>query len=91
MLRLEGLDKTYATGDRALKAVDLEVPAGQVLALIGPSGAGKSTLIRCVNRLVEPTAGKAYLDGVELTSLSSGALRKERRRMGYDISRIRVG
>ena len=46
MLRLEKLVKTYKTGDQALKAVELEVPAGQVLALIGPSGAGKSTLIR---------------------------------------------
>ena len=82
MLRLEKLVKTYKTGDQALKAVDLEIPEGQVLALIGPSGAGKSTLIRCINRLVEPTSGKVYLAGVELTGLSSGALRKERRRMG---------
>ncbi|MDH5453839.1 MAG: phosphonate ABC transporter ATP-binding protein, partial [Paracoccaceae bacterium] len=40
MLRLEGLTKRYPTGDLALKGVDLEVPKGQVLALIGPSGAG---------------------------------------------------
>ena len=82
MLRLEKLIKTYKTGDQALKAVDLHVPEGQVLALIGPSGAGKSTLIRCINRLVEPTSGKVFLGDVELTSLSSGALRRERRRMG---------
>jgi phosphonate transport system ATP-binding protein len=82
MLRLEKLVKTYRTGDQALKAVDLEIPEGQVLALIGPSGAGKSTLIRCINRLVQPTSGKVYLAGTELTGLSSGALRKERRRMG---------
>lgn len=82
MLRLEKLVKTYKTGDQALKTVDLEVPEGQVLALIGPSGAGKSTLIRCINRLVEPTSGRVFLAGTELTSLSSGALRKERRRMG---------
>ena len=82
MLRLEKLVKTYKTGDQALKAVDLEVPDGQVLALIGPSGAGKSTLIRCINRLVEPTSGKVYLGDVELSGLSSGNLRKERRRMG---------
>ncbi|HFQ15381.1 MAG TPA: phosphonate ABC transporter ATP-binding protein [Rhodobacteraceae bacterium] len=82
MLRLEELDKTYATGDRALKAVNLEVPKGQVLALIGPSGAGKSTLIRCINRLVEPTSGKVWLDDLELTSLGSAALRRARRRMG---------
>lgn len=82
MLRLQQLDKTYATGDRALKSVDLEVPKGQVLALIGPSGAGKSTLIRCINRLVEPTGGQVWLDDVELTSLRPAALRRARRRMG---------
>jgi phosphonate transport system ATP-binding protein len=82
MLRLEKLTKVYKTGEMALNAVDLEVPKGQVLALIGPSGAGKSTLIRCINRLVEPTSGKVQLDGMELTTLGSGALRRARRRMG---------
>ncbi|MDA0224418.1 MAG: phosphonate ABC transporter ATP-binding protein [Rhodobacterales bacterium] len=82
MLRLEKLTKTYKTGDKALSAVDLEVPLGQLVALIGPSGAGKSTLIRCINRLVEPTSGSVYLGGVDLTRLGSGRLRKERRRMG---------
>ncbi|MCP4317968.1 MAG: phosphonate ABC transporter ATP-binding protein [Hyphomicrobiales bacterium] len=82
MLRLENLVKTYRTGDQALKGVHLEVPQGQVLALIGPSGAGKSTLIRCINRLVEPSSGKVWLGETELTTLRSGALRRERRRMG---------
>ncbi|MGG5889866.1 phosphonate ABC transporter ATP-binding protein [Falsiroseomonas sp. HC035] len=82
LLTLEKLTKRYATGDLALDHVDLQVPAGQVMALIGPSGAGKSTLIRCVNRLVEPTSGTVQLDGVNLTSLGSGALRRARRRMG---------
>ena len=82
MLRLEALTKRYKTGDLALKGVNLEIPDGQVVALIGPSGAGKSTLIRCVNRLVEPTSGKVTLNDDELTSLSQSALRKARRRMG---------
>lgn len=82
MLRIVGLGKRYNTGDEALKDVDLEIPDGQVIALIGPSGAGKSTLIRCVNRLVEPTRGKIFLGDVELTSLGSRALRKARRKMG---------
>lgn len=82
MLRLEGLTKRYPTGDLALKGVDLEVPNGQVLALIGPSGAGKSTLIRCINRLVQPTGGRAVLDGEDITALGSGGLRRARRRMG---------
>ncbi len=82
MLFLENLVKQYKTGDRALKSISLEVPKGQVMALIGPSGAGKSTLIRCVNRLVEPTSGSVRLGDMELTSLGAGGLRRARRRMG---------
>ena len=82
MLKLENLTKRYNTGDLALQGIDLSIPSGQVLALIGPSGAGKSTLIRCINRLVEPTNGSAILNEVNLTKLSSRALRKSRRKMG---------
>ncbi|MFD1511526.1 phosphonate ABC transporter ATP-binding protein [Lacimonas salitolerans] len=82
MLRLEGLSKTYKTGDTALADVTLEVPKGQIMGLIGPSGAGKSTLIRCINRLVEPTAGKVMLGDVDLAKLGKGDLRRQRRRIG---------
>lgn len=82
MLKLKKLVKTYTTGDQALKGIDLEVPAGQVLALIGPSGAGKSTMIRCINRLVEPTGGEVWIDDLEITRLSSAKLRRARRQMG---------
>ena len=82
MLRISGLSKRYRTGDQALTGIDLEVPKGQVMALIGPSGAGKSTLIRCVNRLVEPTSGEVWLGETELTRLGARALRRARRRMG---------
>ena len=82
MLQLSELTKKYNTGELALKGVTLEIPKGQVLALIGPSGAGKSTLIRCINRLVQPTSGSVILKELELTKLSSSALRRARRRMG---------
>jgi len=82
MLTLTDLTKTYRTGDKALAEVSLTVPKGQVVGLIGPSGAGKSTLIRCINRLIEPSAGKIALSGTELTGLGSRALRRERRRIG---------
>jgi len=82
MLRLEGLSKQYRTGDRALTNVDLEVPKGQVMALIGPSGAGKSTLIRCINRLVEPSGGRVLLNGLDITRQGAGGLRRARRQMG---------
>jgi phosphonate transport system ATP-binding protein len=82
MLRIRGLAKRYRGGDLALKGIDVDVPDGQVLALIGPSGAGKSTFIRCINRLVEPTAGTISLNEMEMTTLGSRELRRARRRMG---------
>lgn len=82
MLDIQGLTKTYRTGDKALSAVSFSLPKGQVVGLIGPSGAGKSTLIRCVNRLVEPSEGSVRLNEVELTTLSGRELRRARRRIG---------
>src|SRR5687768_5501921 len=82
MMRIEGLSKRYRTGDTALHGVSLAVGRGEVIGLIGPSGAGKSTLIRCVNRLVDPTAGRIFLGDTELTRLHGAALRRARRRIG---------
>jgi phosphonate transport system ATP-binding protein len=82
VLRIEGLSKTYRTGDKALSDVSFEVPAGQVVGLIGPSGAGKSTLIRCINRLVEPTSGSVHLGDLNVTGMSRSDLRRARRRIG---------
>jgi phosphonate transport system ATP-binding protein len=82
MLRIKGLTKRYRTGDLALKGIDIDVPDGQVMALIGPSGAGKSTVIRCVNRLVEPTSGSIALNDIDIVKLGGAELRRVRRRMG---------
>ena len=82
MLEVAGLEKTYPTGDHALRSVSLTVDGSAAVFVIGPSGAGKSTLLRCVNRLVEPDAGVIRLDGLDITSLQGAALRGARRRMG---------
>lgn len=82
MLTLRNVSKTYRTGDTALRDVSLSVPGGQIVGLIGPSGAGKSTLIRCINRLVEPTAGEILLGDIDLTRLGGAGLRTQRRRIG---------
>ena len=82
MLKLVALTKRYGSDAVALDAVSLDVPAGQVVALIGPSGAGKSTLIRCINRLVEPTSGQVLLDGLDVTALGRRPMRLARRRIG---------
>jgi len=81
MLRIEKLCKTYPNGTRALVDVDITVPTGQFVAVIGLSGSGKSTLMRCVNRLVEPTSGRVFLDDVEITAAGPGELRQARRRI----------
>lgn len=82
MLRTVDLEKTYDTGDQALKGVSMEVSGNEIVAIIGPSGAGKSTLIRCINRLTEPTGGEVWLDDTEISALSKRELRRERRDMG---------
>jgi phosphonate transport system ATP-binding protein len=82
MLELQQLEKRYPTGDLALQGVTLKVGSGEVLGLIGPSGAGKSTLIRCVNRLVQPSAGRIILEGQDLGQLDSTELRLARRHIG---------
>ncbi|MFC6489914.1 phosphonate ABC transporter ATP-binding protein [Nitratireductor sp. GCM10026969] len=82
MLKIEKLVKRYGNGEPVLKELDLEVPGESVVAVIGASGAGKSTLLRCINRLVEPTAGRVELNGVELTALRGRELRAARRRIG---------
>jgi len=63
----------------ALNGISLSVPAGAVYMIMGLSGSGKSTLARCVNRLIEPTAGRILLDGEEITAASPQRLRELRR------------
>ncbi len=61
-----------------MNGVDLQVPNGQMVAIIGRSGAGKSTLIRMINRLVDPSAGQIIFDDVDITALRGEALRRWR-------------
>jgi len=82
MLEVVDLQKTYPTGDEALKGVTVSVRGSETVAMIGPSGAGKSTFIRCVNRLTEPSGGEVHLDETELTALGDDALRSARRDIG---------
>jgi len=81
-LVVEHLTKVYERGDViALDDISFSVKKDEFLVLIGLSGSGKSTLLRCINRLIEPTAGKVYFDGIDVTAASSRELRQLRRRM----------
>ncbi|CUR59484.1 putative amino acid ABC transporter, ATP-binding protein [metagenome] len=57
----------YFGENQVLKGIDFHVDRGQVVCVIGPSGSGKSTLLRCVNLLEQPTEGKIFVEGVEIT------------------------
>jgi subfamily B ATP-binding cassette protein MsbA len=73
-LSFEGV--TFSYGDNpALRGISLEVPAGQVVALVGPSGAGKTTFASLVPRFYDPTVGRIALDGVDLRDLRLKDLR----------------
>lgn len=82
LLSVRNLSKTYPDGTHALQDVSLDVPGGQLVAVIGLSGAGKSTFMRCVNRLVEPTSGQIIFDGQDVTKARRGELRRIRRQIG---------
>ncbi|HLT69292.1 MAG TPA: ATP-binding cassette domain-containing protein, partial [Acidimicrobiales bacterium] len=82
-LRLDRLTKVYPGAPRpAVDALDLAVPRGELVALVGPSGCGKTTTLKMINRLVEPTSGTVWLDGVDVRSLPVHELR---RGIGYVI------
>ncbi len=67
-----------------LRGVSLEVPSGQICAVVGPSGSGKSTLLGLIAGLDAPTAGRIFLDGTEITRLSEDEMaRLRRRKVGY--------
>ena len=76
MIRIEHLRKEYPTAV-PLQDVNVEIHKGDVISVIGPSGTGKSTLIRCINMLDQPTSGKIFVDGEEITA------------KGCDVARIR--
>ena len=63
----------------AVRAVSFDVPAGDVFVVMGLSGSGKSTLVRCISRLIEPTAGHVIIDGEDIASCSPEWLRELRR------------
>jgi peptide/nickel transport system ATP-binding protein len=90
ILVLDGISKTYGKRGLFRKAgrivhavadVSLSLPRGSTLGIVGESGSGKSTLARCIVRLLDTDAGSIRLDGIDLTRLSSRAMRQEARRV----------
>ncbi len=66
ILSVKNVSKTYASGFSALKAIDLEIRKGEILALLGPNGAGKTTLISIICGIVTASSGKVTVDGHDI-------------------------
>ena len=75
-LSFEGVTFAYTAGRVILPHVDLEIPAGQTIALVGSTGAGKSTLAKLISRFYDPSDGVVSLDGVDLRRLHPKDLRR---------------
>jgi osmoprotectant transport system ATP-binding protein len=85
MIRLDSVSKRFPNGQIAVDALTLEIPAGETCVLVGPSGCGKTTTLKMINRLVEPTGGRIFLDDEDVTRADPVRLR---RRMGYVIQQV---
>ncbi|MGH8774278.1 MAG: ABC transporter ATP-binding protein [Jiangellaceae bacterium] len=85
MIRLDGVSKRYADGTVAVQELTLDVGQGELVTLVGPSGSGKTTTMKMVNRLIEPTGGRIFVDGADVTHVDPVKLR---RGMGYVIQNV---
>jgi osmoprotectant transport system ATP-binding protein len=82
MIRLDSVTKRYGDGTVAVDALSLEAPSGQITVFVGPSGCGKTTSLRMINRMIEPTSGKIFIDDRDA---GKGSAAKLRRGIGYVI------
>ena len=66
IITINGVNKTFPGGERALRDISLRIARSEVVVVIGPSGSGKSTLLRCINGLEEIDSGRVIVDGILL-------------------------
>lgn len=85
-IRLENLVKRFpGQAEAAVDNLSLDVPEGEIVILVGPSGCGKTTTMKLINRLIEPTSGRIFLEDEDVTHVNPDRLR---RRIGYVIQQI---
>jgi osmoprotectant transport system ATP-binding protein len=82
MIRFESVSKKYPDGTVAVNELDLIAPSSQITVFVGPSGCGKTTSLRMINRMIEPTSGRIWLDDKDTSTIAPAQLRRS---IGYVI------
>jgi osmoprotectant transport system ATP-binding protein len=82
MIRFDAVSKQYPDGTKAVDELTFEAPTGQITVLVGPSGCGKTTSLRMINRMIEPTGGRIWIDDKDPAEVDEAQLR---RGIGYVI------
>lgn len=86
MINVENLTKVYQGEDeKAVSELNLRVPEGEICVFVGPSGCGKTTTLKMLNRLIEPTSGKIFIEDTNVVEQDKSILR---RKIGYVIQQI---
>lgn len=88
MIRLDKLSKVFDLPGRqvvAAEQISMEVPEGEICVLLGPSGCGKTTTLKMINRIIQPTSGKVFINGVDTAQIDTVQLRRS---IGYVIQQI---
>ena len=79
MIQFENVSKVY--GEKTVvQPLDVSIQKGEFITILGTSGSGKTTLLKMINKLIEPTTGKAFFDGQDIAQMNSVALRRQ---IGY--------
>lgn len=90
MIVFDNVSKTYETGNRAVKNINLKIEDGEFVFIVGRSGSGKSTLIRLITRELKPTEGSIMVNGSRLEKLRRGDVPKYRRGIGVVFQDFRL-
>ncbi|MDN5347751.1 MAG: osmoprotectant transport system ATP-binding protein [Clostridia bacterium] len=85
MVKFENVSKVYSPGTYAVRSLNLEIAKGELVVLVGPSGCGKTTTLKMVNRLIEPTMGRIFINGQDIRYVNPAKLRRQ---IGYVIQQI---
>lgn len=90
IIRFEGVGKTYQKGIAALNDINLTINKGEFVFIVGTSGSGKSTLIKLLLKEIEPTEGRIYVEGKDMSRLRSRQVAKYRRNLGVVFQNFRL-